>query len=91
MSLLKNFRAPVIAAAFFISTALIGGCGGVSEAEMAELNKLRDEVSSLEAEANKLKDDRSNLESQIQEINRKLAECEKQKEETKANLEKLPK
>jgi uncharacterized protein YlxW (UPF0749 family) len=91
MSVLKNFRAPVIALAIFISSFVIAGCGGVSDAQFAELYALRDEVKSLEAEANRLKDERSQLESQIQDINRSLAECNKQKEETRANLNKLPK
>jgi phage shock protein A len=71
--------------------ALVAGCGGLSEAQIAELDALRDEVKSLEAEANSLRDQKSQLETEIQTINRKLAECNKQKEETKANLEKLPK
>jgi predicted nucleic acid-binding Zn-ribbon protein len=75
----------------FVSIGLLAGCGGLSEAQIAELNALRDEVKSLETEANSLKDQKSQLESEIQTINRKLAECNKQKEETKANLEKLPK
>ncbi len=91
MSLLKSFRTPVLAAVMFISIAFLAGCGGVSDAQYAELNALRDEVKSLEAEANSLRDQKSQLESEIQTINRKLAECNKQKEETKANLEKLPK
>jgi septal ring factor EnvC (AmiA/AmiB activator) len=90
MNLLKNFRTPVIAAAVFISMAIMAGCG-LSEEQITELNNLREEVKSLEAEANTLKDQRAQLESEIQTINRKLAECNKQKEETKANLEKLPK
>ena len=91
MSMLKNFRAPVAAIAIFMSIAIFTGCGGVSDAQLAELYSLRDEVKSLEAEANRLKDERTQLESQIQDINRSLAECNKQKEETRANLEKLPK
>jgi len=91
MSVLKNFKAPVVAVAILLSSVMIAGCGGVSEAQFAELYALRDEVKSLEAEANRLKDERSQLESQIQDINRSLAECNKQKEETRANLEKLPK
>ena len=91
MSVLKNFKAPVVAVAILLSSIMIAGCGGVSEAQFAELYALRDEVKSLEVEANRLKDERSQLESQIQDINRSLAECNKQKEETRANLEKLPK
>jgi septal ring factor EnvC (AmiA/AmiB activator) len=75
----------------FISIAFLAGCGGVSDAQYAELNALRDEVKSLEADANSMRDTKAQLESEIQTINRKLAECNKQKEETKANLEKLPK
>lgn len=91
MSLLKNFRTPVLAAVLFVSMALVAGCGGLSEAQIAELDALRSEVKSLEAEANSLRDQKSQLETDIQTVNRKLAECSKQKEETKANLEKLPK
>lgn len=91
MSLIKSFRTPVIAAVMFVSITLLAGCGGLSEAQIAELNSLREEVKSLESEASTLKDQKAQLESEIQTINRKLAECNKQKEETKANLEKLPK
>ena len=91
MSLLKNFRTPILAAVLFVSMAMVAGCGGLSEAQIAELNALREEVKSLEADANSLRDQKSQLETEIQTINRKLAECNKQKEETKANLEKLPK
>ena len=91
MSLLKSFKTPVFAAMMFISIAFLAGCGGLSDAQIAELNALRDEVKSLESEAKSLKDEKAKLESEIQTINRKLAECNKQKEETKANLEKLPK
>ncbi len=91
MNILKSLKIPVIAGALIISASLLTGCGGVSEAQLAELSALRDEVRSLESEANTLKDERASLEAEIQEMNRKLAECNKQKEETKANLEKLPK
>ena len=91
MSLLKNFRTPILAAVLFVSMVWVAGCGGLSEAQIAELDALRVEVKSLEAEATSLRDQKSQLESEIQTINRKLAECNKQKEETKANLEKLPK
>jgi septal ring factor EnvC (AmiA/AmiB activator) len=89
MNLLKSFKTPVIAAIFFVSIALLAGCG-LSDAQIAELDNLRAEVKSLEADANSMKDTKAQLESEIQTINRKLAECNKQKEETKANLQKLP-
>jgi septal ring factor EnvC (AmiA/AmiB activator) len=89
MNLLKSFKTPLLAAIFFVSIALLAGCG-LSDAQIAELNNLRAEVKSLEADANSMKDTKAQLESEIQTINRKLAECNKQKEETKANLQKLP-
>jgi len=89
MNLLKSFKTPLIAAIFFVSIALLAGCG-LSDAQIAELNNLRAEVKSLEADANSMKDTKAQLESEIQTVNRKLAECNKQKEETKANLQKLP-
>ena len=39
MSLLKNFRTPVLAAVLFVSMALIAGWGGLSEAQIAELKQ----------------------------------------------------
>ena len=89
MNLFKSFKTPIMAAIFFVSIALLAGCG-LSDAQIAELKNLREEVKTLEAEANSLKDTKAQLESEIQTINRKLAECNKQKEETKANLQKLP-
>jgi septal ring factor EnvC (AmiA/AmiB activator) len=79
------------------ATAVLGlvvfawsGCGGVSDTQLAELNSLRDEVSSLESEANSLKEERSSLEREIADKNAKLQQCEKDKQETQANLQKLP-
>jgi chromosome segregation ATPase len=91
MNLLKSLKIPVVAGALILSASLLAGCGGVSEAQFAELDALTAEVRSLESEANTLKDERASLEAEISEINRKLAECNKQKEETRANLDKLPK
>jgi len=91
MNLLKSLKIPVVAGALILSASLLAGCGGVSEAQFAELDALTAEVRSLESEANTLKDERASLEAELSEINRKLAECDKQKEETRANLEKLPK
>ena len=91
MNLDKLFKMPAFIGALFISAALLAGCGGVSDAQYAELDALRQETRNLESEANTLKDERAELESQISDMNRKLAECNKQKEETRANLGKLPK
>ncbi len=89
MKVTKIVRNTVIVTAFAVTTAFLSGCGGVSEAEMAQLNNLRSEVNSLQSQANSLKDERASLEKEIAAKQEKLAECNKQKEETKANLEKM--
>jgi len=89
MNLIKRLRTPVVAAIMFFSIAMLAGCG-LSDAQIAELKNLKEEVKSLEADVNSLKDTKAQLESEIQTTNRKLAECNKQKEETQANLQKLP-
>lgn len=91
MKVLKVIRNTAFIASFAIALFIWSGCGGVSEAQLAELNNLRNEVSSLNSEAESLKEQRSTLEREIAEKNAKLQQCEKDKEETRANLEKLPK
>jgi septal ring factor EnvC (AmiA/AmiB activator) len=91
MSITKIIRNTAFIAAFAVTTAFLSGCGGVSEAEMQELNQLRNEVNSLEQEANSLRDERTRLERDVAERNAKLQQCAKDKEVTRANLEKLPK
>ncbi len=91
MNITKSLKTTIVIGSMALATIFLSGCGGLSEAQLAELDALRNEVRSLEAEANSLKDQRTKLERDIQETNRKMAECEKQKEEARANLEKLPK
>ncbi len=91
MKVVKVVRNTAIIAAFAVTTAFLSGCGGVSEAEMAQLNTLRGEVTSLQSQANSLKEERANLEKEIAAKNEKLAQCNKEKEETKANLDKMAK
>lgn len=89
MKVVKVVRNTALIAAFAVTTAFLSGCGGVSDAEMAQLNSLRSEVKSLQDQADSLKAERANLEKEIAAKNDKLAQCNKQKEETKANLEKM--
>lgn len=89
--IVKKMKMLVFVVSIFSVSLILSACGGLSQAQIAELNALRNEVMSLEREANSLKDERAKLEKQIEDTNRKLAECKKQKDETKANLEKLPK
>ncbi len=71
--------------------AMLTGCGGVSEEQMAELNALRAEVKSLEKDVNDMKAEKAKLEREIAEKNAKLDQCAKDKEATKANLEAMGK
>lgn len=91
MKIMQAVKKTAVIATFTVAAALVSGCGGVSEAQLQELNNLRAEVSSLEKEANQLKEERSRLEREIAEKNAKLQQCQKDKEQTQANLEKLPK
>jgi septal ring factor EnvC (AmiA/AmiB activator) len=91
MKVLKVIRNTAFIASFGVAMLVWSGCGGLSEAQIAELNNLRNEVSSLNSEAESLKEQRSTLEREIAEKNAKLQQCEKDKEETRANLQKLPK
>jgi uncharacterized protein YlxW (UPF0749 family) len=91
MKVLKIVRNTAVITAFVMAAAVMTGCGGLSEAQIAELNDLRTEVRSLESEANSLKDERTRLTQELAEKNAKLQQCEKEKEQTKVNLGKLPK
>lgn len=91
MSITKVIRNTAFVAAFVAASAVYSGCGGVDEAQMAELNNLRNQVSSLEQQANSLREERTRLERDVAERNAKLQQCAKDKEETRANLDKLPK
>ena len=55
MNLKKSLKIPVLAGTLLIG-GLLTGCGGVSEAQLAQLDALRQEVRSLEDEANTLAD-----------------------------------
>jgi chromosome segregation ATPase len=89
MKVIKVVRNTAIVAMFAGATAILSGCGGVSDAQMAELNNLRAEVNSLQAQSNSLKDQRDALQKEIAAKNAKLEECNKAKAETKANLDKM--
>lgn len=91
MKIIKVIRSTMITAVLGLVVLAWSGCGGVSDTQLAELNSLRDEVSSLESQANSLKEERSSLEREIADKNAKLQRCEKDKQETQANLQKLPK
>lgn len=91
MKITKVLRNTAVIIGITAATAFFSGCGGVSEAQMEELNNLRNEVNSLEQQANQLRDERAKLEREIAEKNAKLQQCARDKEETRANLEKLPK
>ncbi|MGE5363970.1 MAG: hypothetical protein ACM3SM_07560 [Bacteroidota bacterium] len=67
------------------------GCGGVSEEQMAQLNTLRQEVSTLNNDVTALRGEKTRFEREIGEKNAKLEQCARDTEETRRNLENLPK
>ena len=89
MKIIKLARNTAVVAVFALTVAVMSGCGGVSDAEMQQLQDLRSEVNSLQSQADQLKDQRASLEKEIADRNSKLQQCEKDKEETKANLSKM--
>lgn len=89
MSISKYVKIAVTVVLFAGATALISGCGGVSDEEMAQLNSLKSDVSSLQSQTDQLKDQKSQLQKDIADMNAKLQQCNKDKEETKANLDKM--
>jgi outer membrane murein-binding lipoprotein Lpp len=90
MKLFNIVAKTAVIAVFAVSTVLLSGCGGVSEAQMEELRNLRSEVNALESEANALREERTRLERDVAERNARLQQCARDKEATRANLEKLP-
>ena len=91
MKVPKIVRNTVAITTFVVIAAVMTGCGGLSEAQIAELNNPKTEVRSLETEANSLRDERTRLEKELADKNAKLQQCEKDKEQTRVNLGKLPK
>jgi septal ring factor EnvC (AmiA/AmiB activator) len=89
MKIIKLARNTAVVAVFALTVAVMSGCGGVSDAEMQQLQDLRSEVNSLQSQADQLKDQRASLEKEIADRNSKLQQCDKAKEETKANLSKM--
>lgn len=82
-----------VALASLLLAGMIGftSCSGVSEEQMAELEALRAEVSTLTKDVNYLKSEKSKLEREIADKNAKLEQCAKEMAETKANLQKMGK
>jgi septal ring factor EnvC (AmiA/AmiB activator) len=77
--------------AVFVAAIGLAGCGGVTDDQLAQLNKLDDEITQLESQVNSLKGEKSKLEREIAEKNAKLEQCAKDKAATQANLQNLPK
>ncbi|MCX8010640.1 MAG: hypothetical protein N3A61_05760 [Ignavibacteria bacterium] len=90
---LKKLTSLIIILSFtLINVFGLGGCSaGLSDDEIAQINALKSEVSSLEKDVKALKDEKSSLERTVGELNAKLEQCAKDKEATKKNLEKLQK
>lgn len=89
MNISKVVRNAAIVVFFAVTTAVLSGCGGLSDAQIQQLNDLRSEVNSLQTTADSLKDQKSSLEKELADKNAKLQQCEQAKQETQANLQKM--
>ena len=52
MNIMKSLKTAAVVGSLAFSTVYLSGCGGVSDAQMKELNDLRASVKSLESQAN---------------------------------------
>ncbi|MDP2301177.1 MAG: hypothetical protein Q8N03_01975 [Ignavibacteria bacterium] len=92
MKILNGVKNMAVVGVFILVTAFVAGCSsGPSLEQLAELESLKKEISSLERDLNAAKDERSRLDKEIAEKNKRLQECAKLKQETQANLEKIKK
>ncbi len=91
MTKLRKSVSVALASLLFAGMISFTGCSGVSEEQMAELEALRAEVSTLTKDVNYLKSEKSKLEREIADKNAKLEQCAKEMAETKANLQKMGK
>ncbi|MBL1212092.1 MAG: hypothetical protein HND52_01930 [Ignavibacteriae bacterium] len=89
MTNLKKLFNSALIVALLVGAFGITACGGVSDEEMAQLNALRSEVSSLESEINQLKSEKTKLDREIAEQNAKLEQCARDKAEAQKNLQKI--
>lgn len=89
MTKTKKLFTTSLAVVFLAGSLTFTGCGGVGEEELAQLNALRSEVSSLGEEVNSLKSEKTKLEREIAEIEAKLDQCAKDKEATAQMLKNL--
>ncbi len=89
MTKIKSLLSTSVAVLLVAGTIGLTGCGGVSEEQLAQLDALRSEVSSLEKEVNSLKSEKTKLERELAEKQSKLEQCANDKAATKKNLEKI--
>jgi len=88
MTKIKKLFTTSLAVLFLAGSVGLTSCG-VSDEQMAELNALRSEVSSLGEEVNALKSDKTKLQREVAEMEAKLEQCAKDKEATTKNLQSL--
>ncbi|MBN1638263.1 MAG: hypothetical protein JW866_04815 [Ignavibacteriales bacterium] len=86
MTKIKKLLSVTVAILFFAGAV---GCNGPSEEQMAELNKLRQEVKSLEQQLADCKNQKSKIERDIADRQAQLDKIENDKAETQKNLKTL--
>lgn len=88
MTKIKKMLSITVAVLFFAG-AFVGCDSGPSEEQMAELNKLKEEVKSLEQQLADCKNQKSKIERDIADRQAQLDKIEKDKAETQKNLKTL--
>jgi uncharacterized protein (DUF3084 family) len=88
MTKIKNLFTTSLVIALLVVSLGLAGCG-LSDEQIAELDALRTEVTSLGQEVNSLKSEKTQLERELAEMQSKLDKCAQDKETTQMNLEKL--
>ncbi len=81
----------LVSALLLAGMVAFAGCGGVTEEQMAELEALRSEVSTLTKDINSLKSQKTELERELAVKKSRLDECKKTREEAQNNLKKMGK
>ncbi|MBI4547562.1 MAG: hypothetical protein HY707_06270 [Ignavibacteriae bacterium] len=81
---MRKYIHKLLAIVMLVGGVLVTGCASnASEEELAQLDALKKEVSSLEIQVRDKKSEKANLEKQIAETNGKIQQCQSDQEAVK--------
>lgn len=80
-------KSVILAVSIFAGALVFAGCSNdASDEEMAQLSKLRSEISSLEQQVSQKQQEKSGLQQQIADRDAKLKQCQADQDEAKRVL-----